>query len=445
MSWNSKVLWSEGMFLQPHHFQQHDRYLEHLIDSKSAVATPYPWGVERLTVDADLLAMGKIALVEAKGLLPDGTPFSIPADDPPPPALELDESIKEQILYLALPLRQPGLAEAGGADSRDARLRYRGYTEEVRDNHTGPQQTEAPVEVGGLDLRLLLEQDDRNGFAHSGLVRILECRADKKILLDESYIPPCVSFTASTRLDGFAGELLGLLHHRGEALAARVSGSGRGGVAEWADFLLLQVINRVEPLAAHLNAIEGLHPESLYRLLLPIAGELSTFTTPEKRPPAFPLYRHEDLAGTFAPLIAALRDALSRVLEERAIPIPIQERKYGFRVAPLSDRSLLADAGFVLAAHAKVSTEILRNRFPAQVKIGPVEKIQELVKLALPGIALRPLPVAPRQIPFHAGFVYFELDRSSELWGQLAHSGGFSMHIGGEFPDLQLEFWAIRE
>ena len=143
--------------------------------------------------------------------------------------------------------------------------------------------------------------------------------------------------------------------------------------------------------------------------------------------------------------MAALRDALSRVLEERAIPIPIQERKYGFRVAPLGDRTLLADANFVLAAHAKINTETLRNRFPAQVKVGPVEEIQNLVKLALPGIALRPLPVAPRQIPFHAGFVYFELDRNSELWAKLEHSGGFSMHVGGEFPDLELEFWAIRE
>jgi len=207
----------------------------------------------------------------------------------------------------------------------------------------------------------------------------------------------------------------------------------------------LQVINRLEPLTAHLDTIAGLHPELLYRLLLPMAGELATFTVREKRPPEFPTYRHDDLAATFTPVMVALREALSRVLEERAIPIPIQEREYGFRIAPLSDRTLLADAGFILAAHAKVGTEVLRNRFPAQVKIGPVEKIQELVKLALPGIALRPLPVAPHQIPFHAGFVYFEFDRNSELWEQLEYSGGFSLHIGGEFPDLELEFWAIRE
>jgi type VI secretion system protein ImpJ len=66
------------------------------------------------------------------------------------------------------------------------------------------------------------------------------------------------------------------------------------------------------------------------------------------------------------------------------------------------------------------------------------------VNLQLPGIALHAIPVAPRQIPYHAGFVYFELDQANELWGQLKASGGIGLHVGGEFPGLKLEFWAIR-
>jgi type VI secretion system protein ImpJ len=66
------------------------------------------------------------------------------------------------------------------------------------------------------------------------------------------------------------------------------------------------------------------------------------------------------------------------------------------------------------------------------------------VNLALPGVALRAVPVAPRQIPYHAGFTYFELEKSGELWGQLERSGGLAMHIAGEFPGLALELWAIR-
>jgi type VI secretion system protein ImpJ len=91
-----------------------------------------------------------------------------------------------------------------------------------------------------------------------------------------------------------------------------------------------------------------------------------------------------------------------------------------------------------------VPAEVVRTGFPPQVKIGSVEKIRDLVNLQLPGIGLRPLPVAPRQLPFHAGFTYFELDRGSEYWKQLATSAGFAMHVAGEFPGLQMQFWAIR-
>ena len=65
----------------------------------------------------------------------------------------------------------------------------------------------------------------------------------------------------------------------------------------------------------------------------------------------------------------------------------------------------------------------LRRLFPAQVKIGAVEQIRELVNVALPGIAVRPLPVAPRQIPFYAGATYFELDRNSPHWQQMQSFG----------------------
>ena len=96
------------------------------------------------------------------------------------------------------------------------------------------------------------------------------------------------------------------------------------------------------------------------------------------------------------------------------------------------------------ASTARAGTETLRRLFPAQVKIGAVEQIRELVNVALPGIAVRPLPVAPRQLPFYAGATYFELDRNSPHWSQMQSSGGFAVHVSGDFPHLNLELWAIR-
>ncbi|KAA6187357.1 type VI secretion system baseplate subunit TssK [Thiohalocapsa marina] len=444
MACTNRVLWSEGLFLRPHHFQQQDRYLEHLIAASRRLGMPHPWGLRRLRLDQDLLALGKLSLTEVIGLLPDDTPIDAPASDPLPAPIQVGEDSAGQILYLALPLQRPGARESGGPEDAQTMLRYRAGEETVRDNTTAAQ-TEELLEVGQLDLRLLLGRDNRDGYACCGIARILERRSDGQVLLDQNYIPPCVEITASTRLRAFLEELQGLCRRRADTLAARVRAGASGGVSEWANFLLLQLINRQEPLVAHLAGMDGHHPETLYRELLQFAGELSTFTTDDKRPPVFPVYDHEDLAATFGPVFEALRQFLSREGVERAIAIPIQERKFGFRVALVADKSLLDNARFVLAAKAGVDPEKVRGRFPAQAKIGPIDKIQELVKLALPGIGLYPMPMAPMELPYHAGFNYFELDRTSDFWRQLAPSGGFGLHVGGEFPDLELELWAIRE
>ncbi len=443
MAWDNKVVWSEGMFLQTQHFQQSDRYVERLVRGRVDGIRPYSWGIQDLQVNRDLLTTGKFAVSVCRGILEDGTPFSIPDDSNHPPPLELPENTRDCIVYLALPVRQPGGAEFDLSGSPDSVARYGGEEVETPDSNAG-SETVSTMQVGKLRLRYLLETDERAGYVCLGLARIVEVRADKNVVVDERYIPPCLDCAATSVLSGMISEILGLTHHRGEALAGRVSESGTKGVAEIADFLLLMAVNRYEPLLAHLASSANVHPETFYAVALSIAGELSTFTAPGKRPGKFAVYRHDDLQGSFAPVMKELRQALSAVLEQTAVPIPLQARKYGIHVAALTDKGLLSNSSFVLAVRADLPIENLRRGFPNQAKIGSVEQIRELVNVALPGIALRPLPVAPRQIPYHAGVTYFELDQSSQYWKQLKNSGGIAIHVSGEFPRLEMELWAIR-
>ena len=108
------------------------------------------------------------------------------------------------------------------------------------------------------------------------------------------------------------------------------------------------------------------------------------------------------------------------------------------------DRSLVTDATWVLVVRAQVPPETLRRSFPNQVKIGPVEQIVELINVALPGIAVSPLPVVPRQLPYYAGRSYFELDHSSPYWAGLTRSAAIAIHVTGDVPGLEIECWAIR-
>jgi type VI secretion system protein ImpJ len=442
MSWHNRVIWSEGLFLRPQHFQQHLRYLENFVEGRCVPLRPHAWGMTELKIDHDLLRIGKLGISSARGVFPDGTPFNIPEDDPPPPPLELDENVRDTRVYLGLPVRRQGQKEVGNGVDEEGLARYMRRELEIADVCTSGMAS-ALMEVGALRTKLLLERDEREEYACIGIAHVLEQQADKHVLLRDDHIASVANYRAAPRLAGFATELQGLLHARGEALATRVSDGGRGA-AEIADFLLLQAVNRYEPLVAHLADLDGLHPEELYRLLIMMAGELATLTSASRRPREFPPYKHHDLRATFEPLMAALRDAFATVQKETATPLTLKERRFGIRVSQVEDRSLLKQAVFVLAVRADLPAEDLLRRFPATVKIGSVEKIRELVNLALPGIGLRPLPVAPRQIPYHAGFAYFELDRGSPLWADLETSGGIAIQVGGTFPGLQLEFWAIR-
>ena len=444
MSDKGRVVWTEGMFLRPQHFQQQTRYFEHYVESRLSGATPYPWGLDSLTLDAELLLQGKISVSSAAGVLPDGTPFSIPDHNRPPPIVELASTVKDSVVYLTLPERRSGISEMqhpGRSESVEGRYEA---TEQVIADSTALDPSEAPVQTGELNLTLRQSSQPMDGFTRMALCRVVEVRTDQSVLLDEMFVPDVRNVSSSKVLTALINEVSGLLLHRAEALRGRVSASGRGGSGEIADFLLLQLVNSKIPLFKHFESLGEFHPEQLYRELITLSGEMATFSQADRSCPEFPAYDHRDQTSSFSPVMSALRQSLSMVLEQTATEIPLQARRYGIHVGSINDSSMLESANFILAVSASMDLDVVRQRFPTQVKIGSVETIRQLVNVQLPGIKLRPLPVAPRQVPFHAGFVYFELDKSGDLWKQLDGSGGLALHVGGEFPDLKMEMWAVR-
>jgi len=448
MSWRNAVVWSQGMFLQPHHFQQEARYVARLVDARARCVSPYAWGFVDLTLDDALLALGKVGIARATGVLPDGTPFVCPSLDTPPDPIDIPADLKGELIYLALPLAREGVTEVDFGTASDASAgldacRLEAVEESVRD-HTSASDEPASIQTGRLKLRLLRARDLTDAYAAIGVVQVVECRSDKQVQLERSYIPPQVGLDASEHLASSTRLLHGLVAQRAQALAGRM-GQLSGGVSELADFLMLQLLNRAEPMLRQHANVPQLHPFVLYTELLQLAGELSTFTATNRRPPEFPAYKHDDLRGCFVPLIDALRRLLTVVLEQNAVQIELIDRSHGVRTAVAPDLEMVRNGVFVIAVAAQLPPEQLRQRFVSQTKVGPVDRIRDLVNLQLPGIGLQSLPVAPRQLPFHAGHFYFELERQSDLWRQFEKSGSLAMHIAGDFPGLELELWVIRQ
>ncbi|MBV9554389.1 MAG: type VI secretion system baseplate subunit TssK [Alphaproteobacteria bacterium] len=431
MTWTNRVVWQEGMFLRAQHFQQQDRWVEGLVRARTAFLQPYPWGLAEMAVDQDALGSGRFALSSAVGVFEDGTPFAIPTESDHPAPLDLTDAARNAVVYLAMPIRQ-----AGAAEIADDGGRYGPSQFEAPDTHSATPQP-APLQIARLRLRYLLDGQDRSGYLCIGLARIAAVASNRRVTLDDGWIPPALVCAAAEPLGGFLAELAGTLNQRGETLAARLT-AGSDAVA----LANLQAVNRWQTLIAHWEQTRTAHPEELYRAVVQMAGELATFSETGKRPKPYPGYRHDDLQQSFAPVMADLRRALSG--EHETINIPLQDRRYGVRIGPIGNRAILQSSRFVLTVRADAPTEALLRLFPNQVKIGAIEHIRELVNEAGHGIGLRPLSAPPPDLPAAAGAACFELDRGSAHWQQLQNSSGFAIHVSGDVANLRLELWAIR-
>lgn len=444
MSRENKILWTEGLFIKPAHFQQNDRYFESYINKVRQLSGPYGWGFDELTIDSQLLDQGKLAIRSASGIMPDGTPFNIPSEDPAPAPIDLKEGVLNQQVYLCLPIRSTEV-EVFYPDSERGLQRYTSKTLEANDTSSN-RPSNTTLMVGGLRFSLLQENDSRSQYSCLSIANVLECSKDKQISFNNSFIPPLINCKASDNLLDILTLTKDLLNQRAVDLSGRISASasGSGGVAEVEDFLSLQLVNRFTQLMQHLIGLPRLHPEQAYQHMIMLVGELASFS--EKRiMPALDGYRHDNIAETFAPLSDLIKDSLSSLsTKARAFNIPLKDPKYGIYRAILSDPQLVQSSTFVITVKADVPSDELQRNFPNLVKISSIEKIRELIMVSLPGVSIKLLPYMPRELPYHDGFIPFELDRNCEAWKDLNNSSGMAIYIGDQVPGLKLQLWAIQ-
>jgi len=442
MSWFSKVVWSEGLFLRPAHFQQGDRYLERLVEARTGHVTPYPWGFSALEIDRDLAQQSKFALRRAAGIMPDGTPFDMPGDSPLPEPLDVPEQAAKQILWLTLPAIAVNSREV---DHRadDSATRFRIASETLIDS-TSEIRVEQEIDVAHPRLTLDIRRTPKPGYLNLGVARVLEIR-DKMIVFDDKFVPPMLVTAGHPVLLGWLDRVIGWIENKLEELARYAADPTAGGGLQSVDYLVLQLLNRTIPRVRHLRASAYVHPERLYLEFVTLAGELATFATSERRARTYPVYNHDDLENVFEPIVRDLQDFLSARLGRRAIRLEIIERAANAFVSPIRDRSLFRTATFVLEVSASRPLTEIQSQFPNLFKLGPNSKMNEIVHAHLPGVSLVHLPTPPPQIRAITDHVYFFLDKNSPLWPEFSQASSVGMHFSGDWPELQLTFWAVLE
>ncbi|MEY4564716.1 MAG: type secretion protein [Pseudomonadota bacterium] len=448
MIYAPKLLWGEGQFLRPQHFQRQDAYHEWRLAQMGRVLHPYAWGMLSLKIDEDALQTGVLRLLEVHALFPDGEMLQAPSDDmlPEPLSLEgLPDDTTEWVFHLAMaPLRQAGSNSAASARSADLAVRYFQSGEKAGDWYT--EAAEAELTVLKKSVRLLASHENRAHLVSLPALR-LKRTATGGFELDDRFVPPCVSIKASTSLHLHLRRLLDVLQAKCDALDSMHREPSKNVVefrsGDVASFWLLHTANTAFAELSHLFRHPGLHPERLYQSLLSLAGGLLTFSK-AYRLGDLPAYDHQAPGAAFARLDQIIRELLETVISVRHVTLPLKEVKPSFHSASLAGGQFDPASQLILGVTASLPQTELVNMVPLRFKLGAPDDVDKLVLSAMAGIKLVHQPQVPAAIPVRPGTCYFALEARGSLYERMLQAQALTLYAPGGWPDLHLDLMAIN-
>jgi type VI secretion system protein ImpJ len=446
MSRARNVVWSEGLFLTPHLFQQADRYRDNILHSRLKTLAQFYWGLSEFEIDREGLASGFFSLYRCSGVMLDGLMLQIPSEDSAPETRSVKAffapSAETLEVYLAIPAARPDSTNVGLENGVSGRaVRYQMEMAQVNDDTVEGNEGEIPL--ANKNFQILFGGESLDGKIS---IKIAELgrTATGEITLKDSYVPPAILMTASETLMAILHRILEILSAKASALSQQRRHIAEFGSSDVANFWLLHTVNSYVPLLSHCFLAPERHPESVYLLLAQLVGELCTFSL-QADPRDAPRYDHENLYKTFSELEQKIRFLLETIIPSKYVIIPLVKTPDLWYAGNISDDRLLKDAQFYLAANAQVAPNLLISDVPAKAKISSPEEISMIIGRAVPGVSLTHEPIPPSSIPVKPGYKYFGLHTSGRWWETICKARKLALYLPEEFPELKVELVAIRE
>ena len=446
----SRIVWSEGMYLAPHHFQAQNRFFEDTVQFAVSSLWRDAYGLVSLELDQDAIRNGTVSLVHAVGVFPDGLAFDMPECDPLPPVRNISESfspVAESLtICLAIPRRIPGGPNCSlGSDDHPA-TRYIGSAATLADENSG--QDEKPVTLGRKNVALVLESETRGDFLTLPLARIVR-DGSGHFLYDSVFIPPCLKLSASPALIGLTQRLVEILEEKSTVVSRsqpHEQGQFQAGVSagQVAHFWFLHALNSHLAPLRHLLLSKHSHPEELYRELLHLGGALCTFAL-DSHPRTLPVYDHEHAEVCFGALDDHIRRHLEIVLPSKALSIPLTSVQRYFYEGDVKDPRCFGRSRWILGVQAKIGEADLISKVPQLVKLCSSRFVPELVKRAVPGLTLTHIAVPPSTIVARVESQYFMVSKAGPCWEHILQTKRVGVYVPGDFPKAELELTVILE
>lgn len=442
-----KPIWSEGVLLTQHHFQQQDYYHERLLAGRLRALAHYDWGVLDLQIDRAALATRQLRLLRVSAIWPDGTSVECGVADsdsacPAPRSFEaaFEPGARALSVYLGLARELPG--QPPGDAAGQGTHRYQAEVRSVRDANGG---AEAEVEWARPNLRLFFGDEPQDGYT---TIRIAELVRDAggNTLQRDNYVPPVLQLSSAPFLLQGLHRVLSAAIARQRQLAGERARRRPGQVEFHATaaqrFWLLHVLNGAIPGLRHLFDEGHAHPQQLYLALATLAGQLSSFGTTVD-PAALPAFDYLELGSCFEELFARLLVQVAVELELPYREVPLERRSDGIYLGKLEQ---LGEREVFVALRSSSSEALLRERAPQVLKIADWTQIYDVVKQARHAVRLELEWQPSAALPLEPGACFLRLRKEGSFWKGIERSGTVALYLprDAEWQGASLSLYTIE-
>ncbi len=443
-----KPVWTEGLFITQHHFQQLDRYHESLIGERLRAVAASDWGVSLLEVDERALEAGQLRIRAISAVLPDGTPIAVgDGDDDRVGVRAIDATVFPANLstidaYIGLFEERDNGANVELEPRPDSVLRYEREQLTVFDYNGGPEQT---IAVARRNLRVLLGDESRDGFVGIRFARI-ERVPGGVLKLAPAFVPPVTRVGASPVLAAGFRRLLGVMVAKQRSLAAgRKQRTDLAVDYEPGDnvkFWLLHTLNENIPRFSHIVQHQAANPETAYLALATFIGQLCTFAV-DGDPTRIASYQFLDLTDTFPPMFQRAQALLDAVVAERYIEIPLQKRSDGLNLGQIEDPAVLRYEHFLAVEASGVPEAVIRERIAKLTKIASWNQVTSILNSAVNGCKLELEYRPPGALPLRAGVVFFRVHHTPEFWSDIVTTASIAIYQPVSPEAIELSLYAV--
>jgi type VI secretion system protein ImpJ len=442
-----KVLWGEGLFLRPQHFQRQDRYHEDRLHQTAMALHPFAWGVKEVQIDTDALANNLLRVQTLKMICQDGELYSAPDGDDLPDAIDLSEvgAGTQSVTYHAA---LPALKNFGGNFSSPTSInksaRYEQVNLETLDFFTAAAKAE--ITYLKKTVRMISDQEPRDAYIAMPIVRLRRGSGAAAFELDPDFMPPSLSIASAPALVSRLRRLSDALHAKVNALHGHHREPSRNVVefrsGDISSFWLLHTASAAcAGLSHYLNHPE-FHPERLHEQLLSLTGALMTFSKSFTLND-LPAYHHMNPWPGFAKLDGMIRELLDTVISSRYFSIALSEVRPSYHHAMLDSGKIDEKTSFYLAVNADMPALELVGVVPLRFKIGAPDDVDKFVLAAMPGVKVMHSPQVPTAVPVRPDTYYFLLDNKGATYERMLQAQSMSIYVPSGLRGLRLELLAV--